>query len=64
VRLTVLNLDSARFDCTFGRGCDGVCCRNGRPLVYPEEARRIDEHLHRILPLLRPEARAVVAAEG
>ena len=64
MRLTVLNLDSARFDCTFGRGCDGVCCRNGRPLVYPEEARRIDEHLHRILPLLRPEARAVVAAEG
>ena len=64
MRLTVLNLDSARFDCTFGRGCEGVCCRDGRPPVYPEEARRIDEHLHRILPLLRPEARKVVAAEG
>ena len=57
MKLTVLNLDSARFECTFGRGCDGVCCRNGRPPVYAEEARRIDENLHRILPLLRPEAR-------
>ncbi len=64
MRLTVLNLDSARFDCTFGRGCEGVCCRDGRPPVYPEEARRIDEHLHRILPLLRPEARKVVTADG
>jgi len=32
--------------------------------VYPEEARRIDEHLHRILPLLRPEARAAVDKGG
>jgi hypothetical protein len=64
VKLTVLNLDSARFECTFGRGCDGVCCRNGRPPVYPEEARRIDDNLHRILPLLRPEARDVVDKDG
>ena len=62
--LAVLNLDRARFECTFGRGCDGVCCRNGRPPVYPEEARRIDESRERILPLLRPEARAVVEVAG
>ena len=64
MRLTVLNLESARFECTFGRGCEGVCCRNGRPPVYAEEARRIDENLHRILPLLRPEARAAVDKGG
>jgi hypothetical protein len=64
VRLTVLNLDTARFDCTFGRGCDGVCCRNGRPPLYEDEATRIDRHLDRILPLLRSEARAVVEREG
>ena len=62
--LTVLNAESARFECTFGRGCEGVCCRDGRPPVYSEEARLIDEHLHRILPLLRPEARAVVDKGG
>jgi uncharacterized protein DUF3109 len=64
VRLTVLNLDTARFDCTFGRGCNGVCCRNGRPPVYADEAQRIDENLHSILPLLRPEARAAVDEGG
>jgi hypothetical protein len=32
--------------------------------VYGEEARRIDENLHRILPLLRPEARAAVGKGG
>ena len=64
MRLTVLNLETARFECTFGRGCEGVCCRDGRPPVYADEARRIDENLHRILPLLRPEARAAVDKGG
>jgi len=64
VRLTLLNADDARFECTFGRGCDGVCCRNGRPPVCADEARRIDENLSRILPLLRPEARAAVDERG
>ena len=64
MRLRVLNLESARFDCTFGRGCEGVCCRDGRPPVYADEGRRIDENLHRILPLLRQEARAAVDKGG
>jgi len=64
VILSVLNLDAARFDCTFGRGCDGVCCRNGRPLIYPEEAARIDEVLPRIIPELRPSARMMVQRSG
>jgi len=62
--LAVLNLESARFDCTFGRGCEGVCCRNGRPPVYAEEAARIDARLERILPLLRPAARELVGEAG
>jgi hypothetical protein len=64
VRLTVINLATARFECTFGRGCEGVCCRDGRPPVYADEAQRIDDNLHRILPLLRPEARAMVTGHG
>ena len=64
MRLHIVNVDTARFDCTFGRGCDGVCCRNGRPPIYDEEARRLDENLLRILPLLRPEARAAVDKGG
>jgi len=60
----VVNLHSARFDCTFGRGCEGICCRNGRPPVYADDARRIDEVLGRALPLLRAEARALVAGHG
>ena len=62
--LPVLNLSQARFECTFGRGCCGVCCRNGRPLIYPEEASRIDAKLPVILPSLRPEVRALVESKG
>jgi hypothetical protein len=60
----ILNLEQATFECTFGRGCDGICCRNGRPMVYPDEAARIDADLHSLLPALRPEARAVVEKQG
>ena len=60
----ILNLREARFECTYGRGCEGVCCREGRPLVYPEEVARLDRSLHRFLPELRPEARATVRRRG
>jgi hypothetical protein len=62
--LPVINLSQAKFECTYGRGCDGLCCRNGRPGVYPEEAERLDANLHKFLPQLRPEARKVVARAG
>ena len=62
--LPVLNLAAARFECTFGRGCDGVCCREGRPIVYTDEIERLDTHLEKFLPLLRPEARAAVRRRG
>ena len=62
--LLVINLHSATYECTFGRGCDGICCREGRPLVYADEAARLAANLGRFLPLLRPRARAVVEKRG
>jgi Fe-S-cluster containining protein len=62
--LPVLNLAEAKYECIFGRGCDGICCQNGRPAVYAEEAARIDENLEKFLPHLRPEARATMEADG
>jgi Fe-S-cluster containining protein len=62
--LPVLNESEATYECIFGRGCDGICCQNGRPGVYAEEVERIDANIAKFLPELRPEARAVVEAEG
>ncbi len=62
--LPVLNATEATFECTFGRGCDGICCQNGRPLVYPEEIELLEANLDRILPEMRPEARSLVEKNG
>lgn len=64
ITLPVLNLPEARFECIFGRGCDGLCCQNGRPAVYPEEQRLIRKNLKKFLPELRPEAREVIEKQG
>lgn len=55
---------AATFECTFGRGCEGICCRNGRPSVSAEERETIGRVLADALPLLRPEARALVEESG
>lgn len=60
----IQNAESARFECSFGRGCEGICCRNGRPAIGPEDARRIDRALPAVLPLLRPESRKLVERAG
>ena len=62
--LPVINLAEATYECIFGRGCDGICCRNGRPGVYPEEVERLDANLHKFLVELRPEARKVLEKGG
>jgi hypothetical protein len=62
--LEVINLAEARYECTYGRGCDGICCREGHPLVYPEEIERTDANLHKFRPLLRPEAKKVIEKRG
>ncbi|MFO0845898.1 MAG: DUF3109 family protein [Gemmataceae bacterium] len=62
--LPVLNLRQATFECIYGRGCDGICCQNGRPPVSPEEAARLDANLPKFLPLLTDKARKAVEKDG
>jgi Fe-S-cluster containining protein len=64
VSLPVVNLATAKFECIFGRGCEGICCKNGRPSVDQAEQKRIAKVLKRTLPHLRPEALALVKKEG
>lgn len=64
IELPVLNLHTATFECTYGRGCDGVCCREGRPLVYADEIARISENLPKFLPRMRPRAARIAARRG
>jgi Fe-S-cluster containining protein len=58
------NAATATFECTYGRGCDGICCRNGRPPVTQTESARINANIEKFLPELRPEARVLVEAQG
>src|SRR5689334_17620102 len=62
--LPVINAAEAKFECIYGRGCDGICCQNGRPGVYPEEEEALALNLHKFLPGLRPEARALIEKRG
>jgi hypothetical protein len=62
--VVVVNAEEATFDCIFGRGCEGICCKNGRPSVDAAEQKLIRKVMKRALPLLRPEARKLVEAEG
>ena len=64
LRFPVINLATAKFDCTFGRGCDGVCCRHGEPTVYADEAARLEESIERLMPELRPAAQEVIRRDG
>lgn len=60
-RLTVLNQDTAHFECVYPT-CGSPCCRNGRPAIEQGERARIDANLAKFA--LRPAARARVAAES
>jgi Fe-S-cluster containining protein len=64
VSLNVVNLQTATFDCSYGRGCDGICCQNGRPPVPADEARTIKKVLSRALPLMTDRARNLVKKQG
>ena len=61
--LPIDNLDRATFKCVFPV-CGGICCKNGRPPVTPEEQKRIRANLPKFLPHLREKARKIVAAGG
>ena len=62
--LPIANISTAKFECIFGRGCEGICCKNGRPSVDPEEHQRIANVLERTLPHLRAEAQVLIEKEG
>ena len=62
--LPVLNLHETTYECIYGRGCDGICCQNGRPPVSDEERERIDANLDKFLPHLSAKARKLVEEEG
>jgi hypothetical protein len=62
--LPVINLTEAKFECIYGRGCEGLCCQNGRPGIAPDEEERISGNLEKFLPLLRPEARQLIEESG
>lgn len=60
VALTVVNGETARFECVWP-GCGGACCKESRPPVSPGEAARIAEAVPRVIDRVRPAARAVLA---
>ena len=62
--LPVLNLAETTYECIYGRGCDGICCQNGRPPVSPEEKARIDAHLPRFLAELTAKQRRAIEKGG
>jgi hypothetical protein len=64
VPLNVVNLDTAKFECIYGRGCDGICCQNGRPPVSADEAARIERTLKKFVPLLSEPAKKAIAKDG
>lgn len=64
IALPVINLHEATFECTYGRGCSGVCCTNGRPAFQPTERERVEQTQQRWLPMLRPAAKTVVERLG
>ena len=61
--LPVLNLN-VTYECIYGRGCDGICCQNGRPPVSAEEQARIDDNLEKFLPHLSAAARKLIEKDG
>jgi hypothetical protein len=62
--LPIINIKDATYECIFGRGCDGVCCREGRPPVCADEIERIDANLDKFLSVMRPDARRRVQQRG
>jgi hypothetical protein len=54
--IQVENLETARFRCVYPV-CGGICCKNGRPGVTPDDVERIQRGYDRFVPHLRPEAR-------
>jgi hypothetical protein len=64
LNLPVVNVSKATYECIYGRGCDGICCQNGRPGLYPDEREHIAANLKKFLPELRPAAQRLIKQQG
>jgi hypothetical protein len=64
LNLPLLNVHEVTFECTYGRGCDGICCQTGRPPVTEEEQARLDDNLDKFLPHVTPAAKKTIEKEG
>lgn len=62
--IPLLNGDTATFDCSFGRGCEGLCCKNGRPGLGEEEQKKIQDNMHKVMPHLKPKVQELVEKSG
>ena len=62
--LPILNAATATFECTYGRGCEGVCCQEAVRRSNRKNGSESTLILPRLLPLLRPEAQSVVRKRG
>lgn len=64
VSIPLLNAQTATFECSYGRGCKGDCCTNGRPGLSVKEQTAINSNLDKILPLLKPKCREIIEKKG
>lgn len=62
-KLTVLNAETARFECVFPT-CGGACCKGSRPPATPAEVAHLEALLPRVLERLRPSARRTIEKRG
>lgn len=62
--LPLINAETATFECTFGRGCAGDCCTNGRPGLTVKEQQKIKTKLTSLLPMLKEKARRIIEKNG
>jgi hypothetical protein len=57
-KLKLLNEGTATFTCVWP-SCGGACCKESRPPISPREAAKVRANMHRFLPHMRPEAKAL-----
>jgi len=62
-KLTVLNAETAHFECVFPT-CGGACCKGSRPPATPAEVAHLEALLPRVLERLRPSARRTIEKRG
>lgn len=62
--LPIVNAETAKFECTFGRGCEGVCCQEGKPPLTDLDLANIEAAFPKIKSQMRDAARKKVDKIG